>query len=135
MAKATAICTCKECGKEFTKEATKRNRKEADSWEEWAEANFDLCPQCWGKQQREKERQEPPTLEVNLLPYSVECPVMLTWTGNSYPIKETLKKQGYRFDFPESPGFWGMIGINRPRKIWVKYVSLDKLETVLVEEP
>lgn len=47
MAKATAHCTCKKCGKEFTREAIKRNRDEANSWEAWAVATFDECGDCY----------------------------------------------------------------------------------------
>ena len=42
MAQARANCTCKECGAEFIRKKTCRNRAEAESWEKWAEDNFDL---------------------------------------------------------------------------------------------
>lgn len=47
MAKATATCTCKRCGKEFVASATKRNLREAESWSAWAVNNIDLCPDCY----------------------------------------------------------------------------------------
>lgn len=46
MAKATANCTCKECGKRFEKVKILRNCKEAESWQKWAEAHIDICPEC-----------------------------------------------------------------------------------------
>lgn len=46
MAKATAICTCRKCGAKFEKYTTKASRREADSWVEWAERTFALCPDC-----------------------------------------------------------------------------------------
>ena len=49
MAKAVAICRCKTCGEEFKKETVKRNRTEADSWEEWAQNYYDECPDCYQK--------------------------------------------------------------------------------------
>lgn len=49
MARAIAICMCATCGTEFEKVAFKRNRTEADSWQEWAEANCDECPECYAK--------------------------------------------------------------------------------------
>lgn len=54
MAKAIAICTCAKCGKQFEKTAVKRNRREADSWEEWAVAAYTTCPEC-EQAEREKE--------------------------------------------------------------------------------
>lgn len=50
MAKATARCTCKKCGKIFTKTAIRHTREQADSWETWAANNFDICPECEAKE-------------------------------------------------------------------------------------
>ena len=58
MAKATATCTCKHCGKTFEKITTKANRREADRWEEWAKTYFDECESCFKArmaQEREAE--------------------------------------------------------------------------------
>lgn len=60
MARAIAICMCATCGIKFEKAAFKRNRTEADSWQEWAEANCDECPECYAKrmaQERAKKVQ------------------------------------------------------------------------------
>lgn len=46
MAKATAICVCKHCGKEFEVSTIKMNRKLADSWEQWASTAYDCCYEC-----------------------------------------------------------------------------------------
>lgn len=60
MARAKAICTCKKCGTEFEKMRVCNhwNRRDADSWEEWAVTHYDLCPDCWEKEQAERERRE-----------------------------------------------------------------------------
>ena len=50
MAKATAECTCRVCGKQFEKIASKRNRRDADSWEKWAVSYYDTCDDCLDKQ-------------------------------------------------------------------------------------
>ena len=47
MAKATATCTCAKCGATFTRTKICCNRRDADSWEEWAAANFDECDACY----------------------------------------------------------------------------------------
>lgn len=51
MAKATAECTCRKCGGEFTKVTYKQNRRLADEWEEWAPTYFDLCEDCYKEEQ------------------------------------------------------------------------------------
>ena len=47
MAKAIAECTCTVCGKHFTRFRWCNNRREADSWEQWASTYFDRCPSCY----------------------------------------------------------------------------------------
>lgn len=54
MAKAIANCTCSVCGAEFSKVAFKNNRAQADSWKEWAEEHYTICPECYRKQQTAK---------------------------------------------------------------------------------
>jgi hypothetical protein len=46
MARATAECTCKTCGKVFYRYAVKKNSAEARAYEEWAAKNFDECDEC-----------------------------------------------------------------------------------------
>lgn len=53
MAKAIAKCTCKECGATFTVSAVKPNRREADSWKDWAADYYTLCPDCQEKEYKE----------------------------------------------------------------------------------
>lgn len=57
MAKATATCTCKTCGKSFEVSAVKQNRREADRWAEWAEKTYDECSECY-KERLAREREE-----------------------------------------------------------------------------
>lgn len=57
MAVAIANCTCSECGAQFERRTKKYNRREADSWVEWAEAHITICPECW-KKEKEAEKAE-----------------------------------------------------------------------------
>lgn len=54
MAKATVTCTCKKCGKTFTKTKICYNRREANDWEAWAESHFDTCPDCYAEEKQAK---------------------------------------------------------------------------------
>ena len=56
MTKARAKYRCKTCGREFEATAIKANRRDADSWEEWAAEHIRECQDC--RQERiEAERQ------------------------------------------------------------------------------
>ena len=57
MARATAHCTCKTCGKEFTYSKICYNRRDADDFEEWAAEHIDECDECREARLR-KERDE-----------------------------------------------------------------------------
>lgn len=121
MAKATAYCNCRECGAEFTKSTIRANRREANDWERWAVSNYDKCPSCWGKAQREKEESEPIVLHMALEPYSQS--LILYFTGNTKPHKEAIKASGYRFDFLPSKGWLGLLETRQPPKGWYKKIS------------
>lgn len=54
MAKATAICECKVCGKKFVVEHECCNRQEANRWEQWAVNQYDICPDCLAEQRKEE---------------------------------------------------------------------------------
>lgn len=103
MAKATATCTCKICGNTFTKAATKPNRREADSWVEWAQEHFDVCNSCYAKQVAEKEKAEGLIAKVRLgSPYEDKMHIFFVLFGDTYPLKEDLKAIGGRYtdDYP-----------------------------------
>lgn len=72
MAVAEAKCVCKTCGKTFTKTAYKRNRSEANSWEEWAEEHFDECNECYSKRMQEAAIQRRKEVMQD-----VECPTLI----------------------------------------------------------
>ena len=57
MAKATATCTCCECGKSFTASKILASRDQANNWEEWAVSNIIECDECKEKA-RQAEREE-----------------------------------------------------------------------------
>lgn len=54
MAKATILCKCEFCGKEFYKTNYFHNRQEADNWETLAKGEYKKCPACCAKEQGDK---------------------------------------------------------------------------------
>lgn len=58
MARGIATCKCQTCGEEFEKiKIDKRwNRKDVQSWEEWASWYYTQCPSCYRKEQIEKTK-------------------------------------------------------------------------------
>lgn len=139
MARATAICTCKKCGAEFEKVATKHNRREADSWEEWAIATFDTCPDCYKAQKRQESQSLGLIVEIRLdntaaLIQGVAEAVAVVINGG-YDYKERLKSIKYRYtdDYPAgrrggpSGLLVDMIG-GSGRNVWAKRIALDDIQ-------
>ena len=79
MAKARATCKCKHCGATFEKTNKLYNRKAADSWEAWAIEYFDLCPECYAKEQSEKMMDGAEIVEMHYSEYK-----------NKYSNKKTV---------------------------------------------
>lgn len=79
MAKATAICTCKKCGATFEKTTFKRNRREADSWEEWAVNTFDTCPECEHEENAKRAAAIAEEAKANGLPALTGTPKQVVW--------------------------------------------------------
>lgn len=126
MAKATARCTCKYCGAEFTKTAIKYNRREADSWEEWAVEHFDECPSCYGKRMREEEATQPVTAAIKLDPYGKKLVSVIF--GNTKPRKDEIKGMGYRWGEVPMTGFFGPLTMSRPDMAWYKMEAPEKID-------
>lgn len=49
MAIAKVTLTCSTCGKDFEHRKDCWNRRDADSYEEWAKSHIDTCPECYKK--------------------------------------------------------------------------------------
>ena len=49
MARVKIECTCKACSQNFDHIKFKNTRAEADSYEEWAKENVQICPSCYRK--------------------------------------------------------------------------------------
>lgn len=131
MAQARVYCTCKKCGAEFEKVATKHNRREADSWEEWAKNYFDLCPDCERQAKKEREKAKGLIVEFRLdsntamLQGEFSCVAVVTNCG--YEYKEQLKALGYRWvsNVPRRhPGELGN-ALYDGQKCWAKRVGRD----------
>ena len=56
MARVKITLVCEECGQEFTHIHNCYNRDAADSYEEWTKENITVCPECYKKAKRTKER-------------------------------------------------------------------------------
>lgn len=54
MAKATVICKCKKCGKDFKVERVFGNRRLADEWEATAGERYDVCHDCYREQMNDE---------------------------------------------------------------------------------
>lgn len=135
MAIAVATCTCRRCGAKFERRRKCLNRKEADSWEDWASKTFDLCPKCYGEEQREAEAKEPLSLHFRLVPQMAKF--CLVWQGGVFAHKDEIKALGYFFREPvtpvERPSQDIMKEILHPLsvKAWTKEVPFSELKKEL----
>ena len=131
MAKATAICTCKKCGETFEKSVKKANRREADAWEVWAVKTFDICPKCWGEEQRAKEEATPLGLEVYVDPTVLDRPIAISFTGNTRPHKDNIRDIGFQWEEKGGKGFLGALATKSSGLGWVKHLSADSYQAEL----
>lgn len=131
MAKATAVCTCKKCGGTFEKSVKKANRREADAWEAWAVKTFDICPKCWGEEQRIKEESTPLGLEVYVDTTVLDYPIALSFTGNTRPHKDNIRALGFQWEEKGGKGFLGALAAKSSGLGWVKHMSADRYQTEL----
>lgn len=79
MARATAICTCSVCGKTFEKSTIRNNRRDADSWVEWAEKAYTVCPECEQKELEAKAAELAGQARADGLPELAGSPKQITW--------------------------------------------------------
>lgn len=100
MARAIAKCTCKTCGKEF--EFVKHdfaNRRAADEWTAWAEANITQCYECRKKEDDLKKKRSPLTVQAsigNVTENGVEILLTLI-SDNTYQRKDEIKSAGFKW--------------------------------------
>lgn len=135
MAIATACCKCEICDREFEKTAVKKNRREADEWEAWAEKHITVCPSCYGKQQQQKEKNAGLVAKIRFgNPYGNEEAVWVVLHGDTYSIKDKLKEIGaiWTDAYPDSDSAGGVLlsglSTRRPMKRWAILLSdLDRL--------
>lgn len=130
MAKATAECTCKKCGEQFTRSKICPNRKQAESWEQWAEGYYDLCNKCYAKEQRELEIAEGLYVEIRLHSGSAfydDKPIAFVFGGDTYTHKEDINGLGacWTQDYPDEGILNDLLQVSPHRYRWVAWCTLD----------
>lgn len=139
MAKATAHCKCKECGDEFVRTSTCRNRTEANSWEDWATKNFDLCSKCYYKQQKEFEISKGLYVDVRLNNQSTFSdnilPIAIIFGGDTMPYKDAIKSLGaiYTRDYPCEGVLGDLFRMREPGLRWVLGCEVDELQSKIIQ--
>jgi len=88
MARAKINLTCGKCGREFTHiKQNCHNRTAADSYEAWAKANIDTCPECYGAAKAAKKEAERTATAQKAAEQVQGCPLDLpTLTGSDKQI-------------------------------------------------
>lgn len=96
MAKATAICTCSTCGEQFTVTSIRHNRKDADSWEEWASKTFTICPDCEQKEREARASELAAQAAEDGLPMLVGTPKQIVWVESLRASFIDLSDKGFQ---------------------------------------
>ena len=145
MAKARAICTCKRCGQTFTREAYKRNTREAAAWEAWAVDHFDTCPDCYRAEAREAEKEKGLQVELRLdggqALFGSGPSLVMVAISCGYDYRDQLKAAGYRLTeyYPSGSRAGNALAdalrVTAPPKMWCKTIAIDNIpeETAAVE--
>jgi hypothetical protein len=113
------------CGHEDTIELY-GSGKERKSRIDYLEANG-TCKACWAAAKRAEQEATPLTVTVDMIPY--ELKVMLSFSGNTMPVKDDIKALGYKWGEKAPAGALGIFG--KPEKAWHKIINPEDIETEL----
>ena len=94
MANASVTCRCRICGEEFTVARVCKNRKEADSWEEWAVNHYDTCDDCRKRLAGITADIKP---DMGLVKRGIPQ-LKITFSGDTYNRRDELKALGCKWD-------------------------------------
>lgn len=137
MAKATAHCKCRECGDDFIRTSTCRNRTEANQWEDWAINNFDLCTKCYYNQQEELEKAKGLYADIRLNSQSTFSdnilPIAIVFGGDTMPYKDIIKSLGAKYtrDYPSEGVLGDLFMMRAPELRWVLNCEISELQSNL----
>lgn len=126
MPRGTANCTCRTCGKKFTKdlyesgaEATKRLREKI----EWAESGgITECTDCWKARKRAEEKAQGLTCEIRVGDALTEPDAIYAiYGGDTYSHKDALKGAGclWTDNYPAKGALTTLLARTAPRPAWV----------------
>jgi predicted enzyme related to lactoylglutathione lyase len=140
MARAVARCKCKKCGEAFTREKKCYNRNEADRWESWAEANFDLCGQCYAKEQKEREAAKDMYVDVRINSTAAfyedivqRGVVAIVFGGDTKSHKDEIKALSAHWttDYPDNGVLGDLLGMSYKEPRWTIFCGLEELDEKL----
>ena len=97
MAKITATCTCKACGKTFDMANTLRNSRMAEEWRDWASnGGINRCRDCYNIERAQKEierlgKNGKEIKEMSYREYKTNCANYETIKGSYNAEAKTIK--------------------------------------------
>lgn len=80
-----------------------------------------ICKKCYVENKRAEEAATPLTINIDLMPINQK--IMLSFTGNTMPVKDDIKALGYRWGHIDAAGALGMLFSDAPPKRWHKIVN------------
>lgn len=104
----SARCICSECGEIFFRSCSRQitNRRDAESWRNWASEYYDLCNRCYARRCREEEKKQGLYVDIRFdfgKRIGDGFPVAIIFKGDTKPYKDRIKALGaeWRQDYPE----------------------------------
>ena len=141
--KGTAYCTCKVCGKKFTKTFVDSGRGASDRVDakvKWAEeGGIDTCPECYATKKQAEIKAQGLTCDVvyrktSLWSNETSPKLYAIFEGDTYPHKDALKAAGCKwtdeYPYRTKRGASGLPQTIEPKKTWVLTVDADKKEVI-----
>ena len=98
---------------------------------------FGLCKECYKQQKQEKEEAEPLSFNVSVLRYidenNGEILLFAYFSGNTKPLKDEIKKLGYRWQTKDTAD--NMLGLDfrKPDLCWGKIIYPSEFEAELLK--
>ena len=137
MAKATVTLVCKTCGKEFTTSVIKRNRSEADSWEEWSKKNICECPECYKSRRNAEDLAEAKQILAGVTFAELTgSDKQIKWANDirAKQIAKLIKQHGQ-----PKPGFWAAVNKLTDATFWIdnrsdEWATEKKIRELYAEE-
>lgn len=131
MAVAKIEVTCKTCGCTFNHRKECRNRREADSYESWAAANIDTCPECLRKQHAERQAA---TVAAVLEKYGFQLPELTGASDKQIAYAQSVRERYLAENISRIEGYHKVQQLLKETEQFANFARICEEHGMTVEE-